>query len=375
MKIDFSTSLYLGMDHGSAELRKWDVLTSGVPAAFHEIPDAIAVGKALANLQGLEDGVVAPSTLHLFWDWFGGLNSKKDLIFIDGQIYRIGVWGAERAMSKGVRCVRFRHQTPASLQRLIRENLGLGQRPVIVTDGWCPVCGKPAPLHNYLELIEPYNGLLVIDDTQALGILGRAPDGAMPYGFGGGGLLPYLNIISDQVIAISSLAKAFGVPMAVLCGSRFQVNKFRDRSETRVHSSPPSATALLAAKHALRQNSACGGALRQKLLKNIALFKSGMAQGGIATKGGFFPIQTLIGLHENQVKHLHAVLWAKGIRTVPVLGHDKVPKLCWLLGARHSEEQILWACRTFLSTLKYSRRLTFQPLNDSGNAYRRSIQP
>lgn len=354
MKRDFSSSLYLGMLHSSGELHAWDSITTGAPAAFFEPPAAVALGKSIARLQGLADGVVAPSTLHLFWDWFGGLDSRKHVVFADAQLYRVGAWGVERAAGKGVLTVKFRHQCAASLHRLIGISLGAKQKPVIVTDGWCPFCGKASPLHDYLHIIEPFDGLLVVDDTQALGVLGRKPGTTMPYGYGGGGLLKYLNVKSERVVAITSLAKAFGAPLAVLCGSEREIQKFKMRSEIRINSSPPSAAALAAGKNALRLNAAFGDELREKLFQNIIFFKEYMAQNGFETKGKFFPVQTVVGIDERQTRLLYATLWKKGIRTVPVLAHGKGSKLCWLLNARHSEEDIERACRAFFAATQKS---------------------
>ena len=352
MNRNFSSSLYLGMIHSSGELRDWDSLTTGAPAAFFEPPVAVTLGKSIARLQGLADGVIAPSTLHLFWDWFGGLDPRKDVVFADAQLYRVGTWGVERAVGKGVMATKFRHQCVASLQRLMSQKLGLRQRPVVVTDGWCPFCGKAAPLLDYLRIIEPFNGLLVVDDTQALGIFGKKPDMLMPYGYGGGGLLRHLNIQSERVLAISSLAKAFGAPLAAMCGSVFEIQKFKMRSETRVNASPPSAAALAAGKNALRRNADSGLDRREKLFQNVLFFQKIMSEGGFETKGDFFPVQTILGLDGKETRRVHAALWETGIRTVPVLAHGKNPKLCWLLNALHSRRDIERACQTFFSIAK-----------------------
>ena len=62
-----------------------------------------------------------------------------------------------------------------SLERRLRKARRAGQRPVIVTDGFCPSCGQAAPLPALARLAAEMGGLLVIDDTQALGVLGREP--------------------------------------------------------------------------------------------------------------------------------------------------------------------------------------------------------
>ena len=82
--------------------------------------------------------------------------------------------------------------------------------------------------------------LLVADDTQALGILGHSPDARMPYGHGGGGSLRWSGIGGPEALVFASLAKGFGVPIAVLAGSRARIREFEEKSLTRVHCSPPS---------------------------------------------------------------------------------------------------------------------------------------
>jgi hypothetical protein len=42
---------------------------------------------------------------------------------------------------------------------------------------------------RYLESARAFEGYLIMDDTQALGIFGYAPDAEAPYGHGGGGML------------------------------------------------------------------------------------------------------------------------------------------------------------------------------------------
>jgi len=68
--IDFTSSLYLGMRHGSASVPPWAQLTTGVPAALASPPVAGAVAGELARVMGVEAASMAASTIHAFWDLF-----------------------------------------------------------------------------------------------------------------------------------------------------------------------------------------------------------------------------------------------------------------------------------------------------------------
>src|SRR5690606_633171 len=128
----------------------------------------------------------------------------------------IAKWGVERAAAHGVPVRGFPHQDVERLARLVHREKS---RPVIVSDGLCSGCGCTAPVAAYHEIVRGRGGWLVLDDTQALGLLGVAPDQVAPYGWGGGGSLCHHALAGPEIILVSSLAKSFGVPLAVLSGS------------------------------------------------------------------------------------------------------------------------------------------------------------
>lgn len=291
--LDFTSALYLGLHHASASLRPWARLTTGAPAALVEPPDAVAVAQRLAALFGCEHALLAPSTLHLFWDLFGGLARGGTAIYVDAGLYPIARWGVERAAARGVSVRSFVHHDVEALWTRLKRDARRGWRPVVVADGFCPGCGGPAPVVEYLECARAYGGLLILDDTQALGILGCTPSADVPYGRGGGGILRWSDITGPDVLVGSSLAKGFGVPVAVLAGSEAMIRGFETRSETRVHCSPPSAAVIHAAEYALNVNDRCGDDLRGRLAANVSRLRQRIAYIGLSAVGGLFPFQTL----------------------------------------------------------------------------------
>lgn len=338
--LNFTSALYLGLYHPIQSLRPWKRFTTGTPAALAQPPIASYVEKQLAELQGLQRTTLGPSTFHLFWDLFGMLAQKRIVIYLDKGAYPIAKWGIERAVAASVRVKTFRHHDADLLRRKICHTNTLRKRPVIVTDGFCPVCGKAAPLADYLTIIRPFGGYLVIDDTQALGILGHNPAQYKPYGLGGGGSLRWHGIQDPHIINISSMAKGFGVPLAALSGSDEFVRRFKGASDTRVHSSPASMADIHVAEHALKINRLRGDLLRKRLARNVAQFHSCLNVAGIVNQGGFFPVQAL-PVPKQIAERIYHRLNQHGVKTVLQRScGGRIPCISFVITARHKRSEI-----------------------------------
>ncbi|MBS3955474.1 MAG: pyridoxal phosphate-dependent aminotransferase family protein [Methylomicrobium sp.] len=358
--IDFTSALYLGMHHSSWSLPPWTHLSLGVPAALAEPPGADDVAIALAELQGCEQGLLMPSTLHLFWDLFGMLSKLPITLFIDEETYKIAQWGVERASKGGVVVHRFRHHDPQALLSQMTVHLNRNKRPVVVADGFCPGCGRPAPIDTYLDMVRRFGGLLVLDDTQSLGILGVIPKRHAPYGNGGGGLLRWSGQSGPDILLGSSLAKGFGVPLAVLAGSQHWVSRFRSESDTRVHCSPPSVPVIQAAAHALEVNRMLGDQLRLQLNKRVRQFREGLALIGCCSTGGWFPVQTLNRMRGSSAVRLHQQLYRRGIQAVLSRSHKSTDaRLSFLITVRHSARDIDRCLETLDACINGVERLAF----------------
>ena len=338
--VEFTSALYLGLRHASGSLEPWEQLTTGVPAALSVPPIARSVARQLAALQGCEAATLGPSTLHLFSD-LGELFARANFaIFLDGGTYPIGRWGMERARVLDASLRRFHHFDPDSLGYFLRRDLNR-RRPVIVSDGFCPGCGRPAPLAAYLELANRAGGWLVIDDTQALGIFGKSPDRGRPYGDGGGGMPRWSSISGSHLVVVASLAKGLGAPLAALSGNRAFVKRFEERSGTRMHCSPPSLAAIGAMSRALTINRTYGEELRARLTRLVSHFRARLRAADIVSIGGLFPVQTLPSIPGIDVLTMHDQLRSAGISTVlhrHPRGH--AARISFLINARHNFDDI-----------------------------------
>jgi 8-amino-7-oxononanoate synthase len=351
--LDFTSSLYLGLQHPSRSLAPWARLTTGVPAVMGEPPEAHQVARGLARLQGVERTVLARSTLHAFVDCFAVLGGPDRPVLADAGAYPVARWGAAAA---GSTPVAFAHHDPADLDRRLRRLPGR-PAPLMLADGLCPGCGGVAPLGPYLELARRHGGLLLVDDTQALGVLGRrdGPEGSA-YGAGGGGSPVWSAVAGPGLVAVASLAKGFGAPLAVVAGEREVIGRIAAEGPTRAHASPPSAADLRATERALAANRRDGDARRFRLAALVRRLRRRLAGWGIALSGGPFPIQSLPAVPPAAAARLTADLARRGIRVVVQQPRCRPGATVTLLvTARHTPSDIDRAAAALAATVAAAR--------------------
>ena len=335
MQADFTSALYLGMRHAARALPEWEQLTLGKPAALETVPGETELGAALARLMDCEAACLMPSSLHLFWDLFGWLAAAPVALLVDSAAYPVARWGAARAAAQGVPLQYFGHCDAAQAAALARRWRCAGRTPVLLSDGYTPGDAGAPPLAHYAAIADACGGLLVLDDTQALGILGADGGGSVAaHGLGGA-----------PVLAAASLAKGFGAPLAVLAGPRKMLGGFLAASATRVHCSPPSVAAIAAGRSALQVNRRAGRALRERLRARIAQLQALLAARGLACAGGRFPVQRIVlppGCDGPALRHELALAGVE----VLLQGSRARQVLTMLLRADHSAQQVAHAARS-----------------------------
>ena len=338
--LDFASALYLDMRHDDPSPMDGRPLTLGRPAALEEPPGAARVGALLAGLQGCEKALLMTSTLHLFWDVFEMLSRTPSAMLVDGCAYPVSRWAMRLVSRRACPVSGFGHHDLALLKALTRSAEAHGRRPVLVTDGYCGACGRVPPIREYAALAEAVGGLLVVDDTQGLGVLGGSPGQSIPYGRGGGGALRWQGIAGPRIIVGASLAKAFGAPLAVVSGAEAFIEQLRNEGGTRVHCSPPSVAAVRAAEAALRINARCGDALRRTLLERVTHLREAMARAGLRACTAFpFPMQHFDAPPHVDTSTLCRRMFAQGVWSVPTQGGRRA-RLTFLVSVRHSARDI-----------------------------------
>jgi len=312
---DFSSALYLGMSHPSASMQQWQHLTSGKPAALTQSALERSLCERAAKLIGSEAACLARSTLHIYMDLLNFFSNDPIALFVDEHVYPVAQWGAQFAGIQGCPLITFAHHDISTLDSSMNKFCEGGRRPVVLIDGYCPGCGTLAPVSDILALVEYYNGCLIVDDTQALGILG-SPHQSEYWGKGGGGSLRFREVISKNLLVVNSLAKAFGVPAACISGPDHLIRCYRHLSATRIHCSHCDTAALHALSRALCINHRFGENLRRRLFWLILYFRRLMSRLKIKLSAGYFPVQTLLLDPTINILKLHRQLQQHTVRTV-----------------------------------------------------------
>jgi 7-keto-8-aminopelargonate synthetase-like enzyme len=269
-----------------------------------------------------------------------GSNSQFDHIFIDAEAH-FSLWDAARGANKPFTV--FRHCSPERLDESLQRELLPGERPLVLSDGLFPISGEIAPLPAYLELIEPYHGLVFLDDAHAVGVLG--PNGR--------GTPDYFGIQPRNVRSSGTLAKALGGYGGVIWGEANWIDHLDQEAAACVGASPPPLVVAAASARALavaRQSPE----LRQSLWTNVAQARNGLRSLGWDLDDTPSPILCLPGRDGISLERIKAGLFEQGIAVTLVRGYTSTPPggaLRIAVFATHTQEQIEKLLRAIKSLL------------------------
>jgi len=204
------------------------------------------------------------------------LVSQYEAIFMD-EAAHFCVHDAAGATGKPV--FAFKHRNPDDLHRALRTKLKRGQRPLLLSDGVFPTFGRIAPVQDYARVMEPYDGLIGLDDAHGVGILG--PNGRGTY--------DHFGLKSANFYFAGTLSKAFGGHGGFIAGPRKCIANVRSRTGTFIGSTPiptPLAAASTRAIEILRLHPG----MRARLKRNVTLAKKGVKALGISVEDTPVPI-------------------------------------------------------------------------------------
>ncbi len=258
-----------------------------------------------------------------------GSVKANDHLFIDSHGH-YSLWDAARASNLSVTV--YPHANVERLHELLKSDLQAGEQPVILSDGIFPVSGEIAPVPEILNLIEEYDGMLLLDDAHAVGAIGKH----------GRGTLDHFGIDNPHCLACGTLSKALGGWGGILWGEREGMDKLDRASGVMAGASPPPLVMAAASARALELARA-QPELRQRMWDNVRLARQGLNQLDWELEGSLVPILCLKARDGINLNKLRDGLFARGIAVEVVRSYTSAPPggaLRIAIFASHTSEQI-----------------------------------
>ncbi|MEP9371229.1 glycine C-acetyltransferase [Mesorhizobium sp. KR1-2] len=230
----------------------------------------------LSSFLGMEDTILYSSCFDANAGLFETLLSDEDAVISDALNHASIIDGVR--LSKARR-LRYANNDMADLEERLKEAQDCRFR-LIATDGVFSMDGIIANLPGICDLAEKYDAMVMVDDSHAVGFVGKH----------GRGTPEYCGVEDRVDILTGTLGKALGgASGGYTSGRRQVVDWLRQRSRPYLFSNTL-APMIAGASLKVLELIAGGEALRERLYANAARFRTGMSKLGFTLAGANHPI-------------------------------------------------------------------------------------
>ena len=292
--------------------------------------------KAISQFLGTEDTILYSSCFDANGGLFETLLGAEDAIISDELNHASIIDGVRLCKAQRYR---YLNNNMGDLEAKLKEAAGVRFR-MIATDGVFSMDGYIANLSAICDLAEKYNALVMVDDSHAVGFMGKTGRGTHEYN----GVMGRIDIITG------TLGKALGGASGGYTSGRKEIIELlRQRSRPYLFSNTlaPSITgATLQVLEMLTRSTE----LRDKLEGNTKFFREGMSKLGFQILPGSHPIvPVMLGDAALAAKFADAML-TKGVYVIgfsyPVVPQGKA-RIRTQISAAHSREELAFAIEKF----------------------------
>ncbi|MCX6899098.1 MAG: glycine C-acetyltransferase [Verrucomicrobia bacterium] len=290
----------------------------------------------LAEFLGTEDTILYSSCFDANGGLFETLLSEEDAVISDELNHASIIDGIRLCKAQRFR---YRNNDMGDLEAKLRETASARFR-LVATDGVFSMDGSIANLPAICDLAEKHGALVMVDDSHAVGVLGRHGRGSHEHH----GVMGRVDIITG------TLGKALGGASGGYTSGRKEIVEFlRQRSRPYLFSNtvaPPIVSGSIKALELLSESTA----LRDKLETNTKFFRDGMAGLGFNILPGAHPIVPIMFGDATLAGRVAEAMLAKGVYVIafsyPVVPQGKA-RIRTQISAAHSREDLEFAIRAF----------------------------
>ena len=290
----------------------------------------------LSEFLGTEDTILYGSCFDANGGLFETLLGAEDAVISDELNHASIIDGVRLCKAQRLR---YANNDMADLEAKLKE-AGSARFKMIATDGVFSMDGYIANLSVICDLAEKYNALVMVDDSHAVGFMGRT----------GRGTHEHCGVMGRVDIITGTLGKALGgASGGYTSGRREIIELLRQRSRPYLFSNtlaPSIAGASLKVLELLTLSTA----LRDKLEANTKFFREGMSKLGFTILPGAHPIcPVMLGDAALATKFADAML-DHGVYVIG-FSHPVVPRgkarIRTQISAAHSQEDLEQAIEAF----------------------------
>jgi glycine C-acetyltransferase len=297
--------------------------------------------RQLTEFLGMEDTILYSSCFDANGGLFETLFAAEDAIISDELNHASIIDGVRLCKAQRFR---YKNNDMADLEEQLKQAASARFR-VIATDGVFSMDGIIANLPGICDLAEKYDALVMVDDSHAVGFMGRQGRGTHEHH----GVMDRIDILTG------TLGKALGgASGGYTSGHKEIVDLLRQRSRPYLFSNtvpPPIIGAAMKTIEILSRSTE----LRDRLESNTKYFRDGMSKLGFTITPGVHPIcPIMLGDAVLAAKMAEAML-RRGVYVVgfsyPVVPKGKA-RIRVQISAGHTREDLECAMQAFAETKK-----------------------
>lgn len=293
---------------------------------------------ALAGFLGMEDAILYSSCFDANGGLFETLLSENDAIISD-QLNHASIIDGIR-LCKAQR-YRYENNNMEDLESKLNEANASGARiKMIATDGVFSMDGFIANLKGICDLADKYDALVMVDDSHAVGFMGKT----------GRGTPEYCGVMGRVDVLTGTFGKALGGASGGYTAARKPVvDLLRQRSRPYLFSNtlaPAIAASTLEVLCMLTESTV----LRDRLEENTKYFRTGMKGLGFDIPESDHPIAPIMLYDARKAQEMAKRMLEKGVYVIgffyPVVPKDKA-RIRVQISAVHSKGDLDFAMKAF----------------------------
>ncbi len=294
--------------------------------------------KKISEFLKTDDTILYSSCFDANGGLFETILSENDAVISDELNHASIIDGIRLCKAKKYR---YKNRDMAELESRLEEaesnNVG---KMLIATDGVFSMDGSVAPLGEICDLADKYNAMTMIDDSHAVGFVGKH----------GRGTHEQCSVMGRIDIITGTLGKALGgASGGYTSGRKTIIDLLRQRSRPYLFSNtlaPSIAAASIKALELLNSSLR----LKEKLEENTKRFREGISKAGFKIKPGNHPIVPIMLGDAKIAQEMSDRLIEKGVYAIGFF-YPVVPKgtarIRVQISAAHTKEDIEFAIKKF----------------------------